>query len=121
MAFAIASRSVFRQAYSSARPRILEPVMRVSVEGPGEYQGAIYRTLMQRRGNVLGSTEDGGFARVEAEVPLAEMFGYSTFLRSETQGKAEFTMEFSRYGPAPAEVTAELKKKYGRPGAEEIE
>ena len=121
MAFAIASRSAFRQAYSSARPRILEPVMRVSVEGPGEFQGAIYRTLMQRRGNVLGSTEDAGFARVEAEVPLAEMFGYSTFLRSETQGKAEFTMEFSRYGPAPAEVTAELKKKYGGQGAEEIE
>ncbi len=95
--------------------------MRVSVEGPGEFQGAIYRTLMQRRGNVLGSTEDAGFARVEAEVPLAEMFGYSTFLRSETQGKAEFTMEFSKYGPAPAEVTAELKKKYGGHVAEETE
>ena len=121
MAFSVASLAAFRQAYASARPRILEPVMRVSVEGPGEFQGAIYRTLMQRRGNVLGSTEDAGFARVEAEVPLAEMFGYSTFLRSETQGKAEFTMEFSRYGPAPAEVTAELKKKYSGPGAEEIE
>ncbi len=121
MAFTIASRAAFRQAYQSARPRILEPVMRVSVEGPGEFQGAIYRTLMQRRGNVLGSTEDAGFARVEAEVPLAEMFGYSTFLRSETQGKAEFTMEFSRYGPAPREVTEELMKKYTGRGAEETE
>ena len=112
MAFLVASRMAFRQAYDRAKPRILEPIMTVEVEGPGEFQGAIYRTLMQRRGNVLGSTEDGGFARVEAEVPLAEMFGYSTDLRSETQGKAEFTMEFSKYGPAPSDVTEELRKKY---------
>ncbi|MCP3957905.1 MAG: elongation factor G [bacterium] len=121
MAFMVASRAAFRLAYSAAKPRILEPIMRVSVEGPGEFQGSIYRTLMQRRGNVLGSTEDAGFARVEAEVPLAEMFGYSTHLRSETQGKAEFTMEFSKYGPAPREVTEDLLKKYSGQGAEETE
>jgi len=119
MAFTIASRAAFKQAYDRAKPRILEPVMKVEVEGPSEFQGAIYRTLMQRRGNVLGSTEDGGFARVEAEVPLAEMFGYSTDLRSETQGKAEFTMEFSKYAPAPGEVTEELRKKYSGQLAEE--
>ena len=119
MAFMVASRSAFREAYERAKPRILEPVMRVSVEGPTEFQGAIYRTLMQRRGNVLGSTEDSGFARVEADVPLAEMFGYSTDLRSETQGKAEFTMEFSKYAPAPGEVTEELRKKYSGQLAEE--
>jgi elongation factor G len=120
MAFMVASRSAFRQAYERAKPRILEPVMKVEVEGPSEFQGAVYRTLMQRRGNVLGSTEDGGFARVEAEVPLAEMFGYSTDLRSETQGKAEFTMEFAKYAPAPSEVTEELKKKYsGQVAAED--
>ncbi|MEJ2190109.1 MAG: elongation factor G, partial [Acidobacteriota bacterium] len=68
--------------------------------------------LMQRRGTVLGSTEDAGFARVDAEVPLAEMFGYSTDLRSATQGKAEFTMEFARYLPAPRVVSEELLKKY---------
>ncbi len=119
MAFMVASRSAFRQAYSQAKPQVLEPVMKVAVEGPGEFQGAVYRTLMQRRGNVLGSTEDGGFARVEAEVPLAEMFGYSTHLRSETQGKAEFTMEFSRYGPAPKEVKEELLKVYSGHVAEE--
>jgi elongation factor G len=67
---------------------------------------------MQRRGNVLGSTEDAGFARVDAEVPLAAMFGYSTDLRSATEGKAEFTMEFAKYAPAPNEVTEELLKKY---------
>ncbi|MEE4273138.1 MAG: elongation factor G [Thermoanaerobaculales bacterium] len=112
MAFMTASRMAFREAYKKAKPRILEPVMRVSVEGPGEFQGTIYKSLMQRRGTVLGSTEDAGFARVDADVPLAEMFGYSTDLRSGTQGKAEFTMEFSKYAPAPAEVSEELLTKY---------
>jgi hypothetical protein len=70
------------------------------------------KTLMQRRGIVIGTTEEAGFCRVDAEVPLAEMFGYSTDLRSATQGKAEFTMEFARYAPAPGEVTEELLKKY---------
>mgnify|MGYP001825450292 FL=1 len=112
MAFMTASRMAFREAYKKASPRILEPVMRVSVEGPGEFQGAVYKSLMQRRGTVLGSTEDAGFARVDADVPLAEMFGYSTDLRSSTQGKAEFTMEFSKYAPAPKEVSEELLKKY---------
>jgi elongation factor G len=121
MAFQIAARTAFREAYRKAGPRILEPVMKVSVEGPAEFQGAIYRTLMQRRGNVLGSTEDAGFARVDAEVPLAEMFGYSTDLRSATQGKAEFTMEFARYAPAPREVTDELLKTYKSKLVEEDE
>ena len=121
MAFMIASRSAFREAYRKAGPQILEPVMRVSVEGPGEFQGAIYKSLMQRRGTVLGSTEDAGFARVDADVPLAEMFGYSTDLRSATQGKAEFTMEFARYAPAPGEVSEELLKKYKSKIVEEDE
>ena len=95
--------------------------MKVSVEGPTEFQGVIYKTLMQRRGNVLGSTEDGGFARVDAEVPLAEMFGYSTDLRSVTEGKAEFTMEFAKYAPAPSDVTEELLKKYNSKHVEEDE
>jgi elongation factor G len=112
MAFQTASRAAFKLAYKKARPRILEPVMKVAVEGPGEFQGAIYKSLMARRGNIIGSTEDEGFARVEAEVPLAEMFGYSTDLRSQTQGKAEFTMEFSRYAPVPREVSEDLLKQY---------
>jgi elongation factor G len=119
MAFQTACRAAFRETYFRAKPQILEPVMKVSVEGPGEFQGAIYRSLMQRRGNIIGSTEDSGFARVDAEVPLAEMFGYSTNLRSDTQGKAEFTMEFSRYAPAPKETTEELLKKYKGQSAEE--
>jgi elongation factor G len=92
---------------------VLEPVMKLEVESPSEFQGALLKTVMQRRGTIVGTTEEGGFCRVEAEVPLAEMFGYSTDLRSCTQGKAEFTMEFSRYLRVPGEVQNELIKKYG--------
>jgi elongation factor G len=73
----------------------------------------VLKTVMQRRGNVVGTTdEDGGFCRVEAEVPLSEMFGYATDLRSVTQGKAEFTMEFARYLPAPRDTSDELKEQF---------
>ncbi len=112
MAFQAAARGAFRQAYMDAQPSILEPVMRVAVEGPNEFQGAVLRTLMHRRGMIVGSTENRGFCVVEAEVPLAEMFGYATDLRSATQGKAEFTMEFARHAPVPASVHLELTKKY---------
>ena len=86
--------------------------MKLAVEGPAEHQGGILRTIMQRRGMVIGTTEDGGFCQVEAEVPLAEMFGYATDLRSVTQGKAEFTLEFARYLPAPSEVSKTLTEEY---------
>ena len=121
MAFQTASLAAFREAYKRAKPRILEPVMRVSVEGPAEFQGAIYRSLMQRRGVIAGSADDGGFTRVDGDVPLAEMFGYSTDLRSATQGKAEFTMEFSRYAPVPRDVSDELLKEYGSNKGQEDE
>ena len=112
-AFQAAARGAFRSVYSSAKPQILEPIMKVSVEGPLEFQGGFVRTIMQRRGIIIGTTEEEGFVRVDTEVPLAEMFGYSTDLRSSSQGKAEYTMEFSRYAPVPAEVHQELVKKYG--------
>jgi len=112
-AFQAAARGAFRAVYSSAKPQILEPIMKVSVEGPLEFQGAFVRTVMQRRGIIIGTTEEEGFVRVDTEVPLSEMFGYSTDLRSSSQGKAEYTMEFSRYAPVPAEVHTELVKKYG--------
>jgi elongation factor G len=86
--------------------------MLVSVETPREFQGDAMGTLMQRRAIVLGTTEDEGFIRMDAEVPLAEMFGYATVLRSVTQGKASFTMEFKRYSPAPAQVAEDLHKEY---------
>jgi elongation factor G len=112
-AFQAAARGAFRDVYHRARPQILEPIMKVSVEGPAEFQGAFVRTIMQRRGMIVGTTESEGFVRVDADVPLGEMFGYSTDLRSSSQGKAEYTMEFARYAPVPGEVSQELVKKYG--------
>jgi elongation factor G len=120
-AFQAAGRGAFRAVYGKARPQILEPIMAVSVEGPGEFQGAFVKTVMQRRGMIVGTTESEGFVRVDADVPLSEMFGYSTVLRSATQGQAEFTMEFSRYAPVPAEVSEELIKKYGTPDKDDEE
>jgi elongation factor G len=82
--------------------------MRVSVEGPSEFAGAIFGSINQRRGIIVSSVEDGNFSRVDAEVPLSEMFGYSNVLRSLTQGKAEFTMEFLKYGRVPGAVAEAL-------------
>jgi len=112
MAFQTACRTAVREFYQQGKPVALEPLMLVSIEGPSEYQGEIIKTLMQRRGVIVGTTEDEGFIRVDANVPLAEMFGYATVLRSATAGKAEFTMEFARYAPAPSEVAEELVKEY---------
>jgi len=112
MAFQAAARGAFREFYARAKPQILEPIMKLSVEGPSEFQGAILKTIMQRRGQVIGSSEEDGFSTVDAEVPLSEMFGYATDLRSMTQGKAEFSMEFDKYMPVPAETQSELKKQF---------
>jgi elongation factor G len=111
IAFQEAARGAWRDAYGRGKPRVLEPIMRVVVEAPAEFSGNVLTTLMQRRGTVIGSQEDGGMARVESEVPLAEMFGYATTLRSATQGKAEFTMEFSRYLMVPPAIEQELVEK----------
>jgi elongation factor G len=112
MAFQTASWNAFRHWYSRCKPVILEPIMRVSVEAPSEYQGNIIGTLNQRRGIITSATEDNAFTHVETEVPLSEMFGYSTILRSATQGKAEFTMEFSKYGKVPENIAEDLKKEF---------
>lgn len=112
MAFQQAGIGAFRDVYNKCKPVILEPVMKVAVEGPSEFQGAILATINQRRGMVLSATEDRAFTVVDAEVPLAEMFGYSTVLRSATQGKAEFTMEFSTYKKVPESIKEQLIKEY---------
>jgi elongation factor G len=111
-AFQAAARGAWRDAYERARPQILEPIMKVSVEGPSEFQGSIIGTINQRRGTILGTQEKDNYTTIDAEVPLAEMFGYSTTLRSSTQGKAEFTMEFSRYSAVPKSVSEELIKEH---------
>ena len=117
IAFQEAARGAWRDAYDRARPRILEPIMKVSVESPSEFAGAVLATLMQRRGMIIGSQEEGGMTRTDAEVPLAEMFGYATTLRSSTQGKAEFTMEFSRYLQVPNSIAEELVEKAAKKAA----
>ena len=112
MAFQTAAIGAFREAFEKAKPVILEPIMKVEVEGPAEFQGNIFGSINQRRGMIVSSSEDNNQCQVIAEVPLSEMFGYSTVLRSLTQGKAEFTMEVEKYGRVPQSVSDELKKNY---------
>jgi elongation factor G len=107
-AFQAAARGAWREYFHKAKPVLLEPIMKVECEGPAEFHGPIVGTLMQRRGQIVGSQEEGGYTTVTAEVPLNEMFGYATTLRSGTQGKAGFTMEFSRYAQVPTGVQADL-------------
>jgi elongation factor G len=112
IAFQLGAIGGFWQAFERAKPEILEPIMKVSVEGPTEFQGNILGSINQRRGIIISTTEESNFSRVEAEVPLSEMFGYSTVLRSLTQGKAEFTMEFLKYGKVPNSIAEQLKKDF---------
>ena len=111
IAFEVAAKAAYRQSMPKAKPQILEPIMKVALEGPSEHSGSMLSTLMARRGMIIGTTEADGVSTVEAEVPLAEMFGYATTMRSATQGKAEFSMEFSRYSPVPSGIGEELIAK----------
>ncbi|MBW2502890.1 MAG: elongation factor G [Deltaproteobacteria bacterium] len=112
VAFQLAAVGAFKEGYQKAKPVILEPIMKVAVEGPTEFQGSVMGSLNQRRGIIVGTVEEGNYTSVEAEVPLSEMFGYSTALRSLTQGKAEFTMEFATYKQVPKSVSEEIIKKF---------
>ncbi len=111
MAFQAAARGAFRQGYAKAKPVILEPIMKVVVETPTDFQGAVMSTLNQRRGMIVGSQDEGPFSVIDAQVPLSEMFGYSTDLRSVTKGQAQFTMEFLSYKQVPQSIAEELIKK----------
>ncbi len=112
VAFQLASVGAFKEGYLKAKPVIMEPIMKVAVEGPSEFQGAVMGSINQRRGMIIGTSEEGLYTVIEAEVPLSEMFGYSTTLRSLTQGKAEFTMEFATFKPVPKSVGEDLVKAY---------
>lgn len=114
LAFKIASMAAFREAYLRAAPIILEPIMKLEVAVPEEFQGAVIGQINQRRGVIVSTTLDANYVVIEAEVPLAEMFGYSTELRSATQGKGEFTLEFLRYAPVPRPVQEQLIQEYQR-------
>jgi elongation factor G len=111
MAFQAAARGAFREAYGRAKPIILEPIMKVVVETPTEFQGAVMGLLNQRRGMIIGAQDEGPQCVVEAQVPLAEMFGYSTVLRSATQGKAQFTMEFAAYRQVPVSIAEKIAEE----------
>jgi elongation factor G len=115
IAFRTAALMGFREAYEKAKPTILEPVMKVEVQFPEEFQGVVLGQVNQRRGTIVSTEKLEGFVQAVAEVPLNDMFGYSTDLRSVTQGKGEFTMEFSRYAEVPKQgrevMVAEFKAK----------
>ena len=108
MAFQAAARGAFREAYLRAKPVIHEPIMKVVVETPPEFQGAVMGLLNQRRGMIIGSQDEGVMCVIESQVPLAEMFGFSTVLRSATQGKAQFTMEFALYRQVPQSLAEKI-------------
>ncbi len=115
IAFRTAALMGFREAYMNAKPTILEPIMRVEVQFPEEFQGGVMGGLNQRRGTIISSEKQESFVQAMAEVPLNDMFGYSTDLRSMTQGKGEFTMEFQKYAEVPKQarevMIAEFKAK----------
>ena len=119
MAFKTAALMAFREGYANAQPVVLEPIMKLEVNAPEEFQGSVMGQVNQRRGVILNSGTQDGYCVIEAEVPLSDMFGYSTDLRSATQGKGEFTMEFLKYSAAPRNVQDELVKKYQEKKAKE--
>ncbi len=108
MAFRIAGRDAFTEAFKKSRPCLLEPIMKVEVEMPGEYQGAIVGDLNSRRGMIMAAEVRGHATVVQAEVPLASMFGYATIVRGLSKGMASFSMEMCRYAPVPHKFAEEI-------------
>ena len=111
MAFKIAGSMGFKEGARKAQPALLEPIMGVEVETPEDYMGDVVGDLNRRRGMILGMDDNAGIKVLKAEVPLAEMFGYSTTLRSLSQGRATYSMEFKKYQEAPANIAEAVIKK----------
>jgi elongation factor G len=111
-AFKTAGIMGFREGYEAAKPTILEPIMKVEVQAPEDFQGSVVGQLNQRRGTIISTENREGYVVAVAEVPLNTMFGYATDLRSATQGKGEFTMEFAKYAPVPRGEQEEMMKAY---------
>ena len=114
MAYKIAAANAFREAARGCDPVLLEPVFKVEVATPDEFMGGVIGDLNSRRGKILSMNARGGSQVVEAEVPLATMFGYATDLRSLTQGRGTFTMEFKQYATVPPKVSQEILTRMGR-------
>jgi elongation factor G len=111
MAFKIAGSMCFKEGAAKARPVLLEPIMKVEVVTPEDYMGDVMGDLNSRRGMVQGMEDAPAGKVIRAEVPLAEMFGYATDLRSATQGRATYSMEFSKYNEVPASIAEAVSKK----------
>jgi elongation factor G len=111
LAFEIAGRAAFREAMNKASPKLLEPVMKVEVITPEEYMGDIIGDLNSRRGNVGGMNQRGNARAIDAMVPLANMFGYINTLRSMSQGRAQYSMQFDHYEQVPQAVADEVRAK----------
>jgi elongation factor G len=111
MAFEVATRAAFREGMAKAKPVLLEPIMRVEVVTPDEYMGDIIGDLNSRRGSISGMDQRGNARVINAQVPLAMMFGYVSTLRSMSQGRAQFTMHFDHYTDVPQQVSDEVKAK----------
>jgi elongation factor G len=111
MAFQICGRGCFRETFLKMKPALLEPIMKVEVECPSNFQGPVTGDLISRRGLVVGTEDRGELAIITAEVPLSETFGYSTDLRSQTQGQGTFTMELLKYRKVPAKIQEEIVEK----------
>jgi len=112
MAFMAAARACFREFYSKGKPQILEPIMKVEISGPSEFQGDMVGLMLARRGILVDTTQQGTDAVIIAETPLAEMFGFSTDLRSATRGMSSYTMELANYKAAPGDIKEELIAEY---------
>ncbi len=119
IAFRIAAQAAIRECYMNAKPTILEPLMKLETQAPEEFQGSVMGQVNQRRGVIQNTSNNLGYVTIDALVPLVEMFGYSTDLRSATQGKGEFSMEFAEYAAVPRNVQEEMVKKYQEKRAKE--
>jgi elongation factor G len=111
MAFKIAGQAAFKKAAELAKPVLLEPIMGVEVVTPEDYMGDVMGDLSSRRGRIEGMEARGNTQVVRAQVPLSEMFGYSTDLRSRTQGRATYTMQFAVYQEVPGNIATDIIKR----------
>ena len=108
MAFKIAGSMAFKEGMRKADPIIMEPIMRVEINLPEEYLGDVMGNVSSRRGNLLGMETINGSQEIRAEIPLSEMFGYATDLRSRTQGRGQYTMTFDHYSEVPRNVAEKI-------------
>jgi len=118
MAFEIATKAAFKEVYKKANPYIMEPIMKIEVETPSEFRGNVMGSINQRRGIIIDTEVDEQFSRIIAEIPLSEIFGYATVLRSLTQGKSEFSLEFSSYKRVPKQMEEKMLDEIRRKNAE---